>query len=113
MEAKTKPRSCHQSRHLGGCQYVVYDVLTRLLKSRGMSEITISTRHLSAMTIYSKDAIAAALRALEADGWIQRYIGQDAPGRYQADTYSVVPHTEWAEKHTGSCEALANRNKSI
>jgi DNA-binding MarR family transcriptional regulator len=78
-----------------------------------MTEITIGSRHLAAMTTYGKNAISGALRDLEADGWIERYIGQDAPGRYQADTYSVVPHAEWADKHPGACEALANHDKSV
>jgi DNA-binding MarR family transcriptional regulator len=97
------PRSCHQSRHLGGCEYVVYDIIGRLLKSRQMLEITISSRHLAKMTVYGKNTVAAALRELESAGWIERYISKDTGGRYQPDTYSLNSHDEWAEKHPGQC----------
>lgn len=103
MQTKTEPRSCHQSRHLGGCEYIVYDILAGLLKGRGMSEVTISSRHLAAMTIYGKNTVAAALRGLESAGWIERYPAEVTGGRYKADTYTLNSHDEWAEKHPGQC----------
>jgi DNA-binding transcriptional MocR family regulator len=107
MQTETKPRSCHWSRHLGGSEYIVYDILGKLLNSRGMSEITISSRHLAAMTVYRKDTIAAALRELEATGWIERYIQKDTGGRYKPDTFIVNSHDEWVVWHPGQCPPVS------
>lgn len=96
-------RKCHYSQHLGGAEFVVYTVLSSLLNSRGMSEITISLRHLTNMTIYNKDSIARALNSLASQGWIERFRADKLGGRYKPDTYGVNSHADWALDHPGQC----------
>ena len=102
MEQKQK-RKCHFSQHLGGSAFVVYSVLSNLIKSRGMSEISIGSRRLASYTVYDKNTICRALNALVAAGWIERFPASSR-GRYQPNTFTLLGHDDWAAEHPGQCD---------
>jgi len=98
---------CHYSRHLGGAEFVVYTVLANFIHSRKMSEIRISVRKLATNTIYDKGTVAQALRSLVTKGWVHRYPAEYTPGKYEADTYTLSDHDDWAREHPGQCNSDA------
>lgn len=97
-------RKCHYSRHLGGVEFVVYTILSNLVHSRGMSEVTISLRHLTRMTVYDKSSIARALNLLVSKGWIERFRADE---RFKPDTFGVNQHDDWKLEHPGQCPLSA------
>ena len=68
-----------------------------------MSEIKISSRDISRYSVYGKNRIAKALNLLVAAGWLERHTSHHA-GRYEPDTFVIIEHAEWAERHPGGCD---------